>query len=577
MSAQPHSYRLARRDCDLDAFAALVEQPTDPADYPLAARITQGVPVYDASALVLGPQASAQQRAALRDELTDALIAGPGIVVLEGAVSRDAAQRVTQVFWRLIEAQRLQGAPAGDHFAKPGANDRIWNALEKLAACDAEAFIDYHRSDALAVACEAWLGPRYQLTEQVNAVNPGGEAQQPHRDYHMGFLADDEAEQFPRPVHSLSPLLTLQGAIAHCDMGVETGPTMYLPNSHKYEAGYLAWRRPEFIDYFAEHRVQLPLSIGDAVFFSPAIFHAAGHNRTPDVARIANLLQISSAFGRSTETVDRKRLVKAVYPALRARVAAGMTLDAAANVVAACAEGYAFPTNLDRDQPVDGLAPYTQADLMRRALSQDWPQARLWLELDALQQRRRSTLGALPKLERHNPTENSSDLDASSASQACDGDEAQLGLDEMLAEARAQITSLDPQQLAELLTKPANDDKPAIVIDIRDSAARARDGTIDGSAWVPLTRLQWRCRLGQEHSHPALKSYDQMVVVMCDEGYCSVLTALSLRRLGFSRVADLDGGMAAWLAAGLPVTDVTDLSEAADMAQARTRPEGVER
>jgi len=69
----------------------------------------------------------------------------------------------------------------------------VWNALGKLAVTDPEAFIDYHRSDAVAVACEAWLGPRYQLTEQVNVVNPGGEAQHPHRDYHMGFLTDDEA------------------------------------------------------------------------------------------------------------------------------------------------------------------------------------------------------------------------------------------------------------------------------------------------------------------------------------------------------------------------------------------------
>ena len=38
------------------------------------------------------------------------------------------------------------------------------------------------------------------------------------------------------------------------------------------------------------------------------------------------------------------------------------------NVVAACAEGYAFPTNLDRDQPVGGLAPQTQAELVWQAL-----------------------------------------------------------------------------------------------------------------------------------------------------------------------------------------------------------------
>ena len=280
MPPSRHAGFPSRHDCDIEAFAKLVEQPIDAAGYPLSGRITQGVPVYDAAWLAQGPSADTARRSELRDELAAALVDGPGIVVLEGAVPPEAVDRVSQVFWHLIAAQRAQGGPAGDHFAKPGANDRVWNALEKLALVDPDAFIDYHRSDAVAVVCEAWLGPRYQITEQVNVVNPGGEAQEPHRDYHMGFLTDDEAEQFPRHAHLLSPLLTLQGAIAHCDMGVETGPTLYLPHSHKYELGYLAWRRPEFIEYFDEHRVQLRMRTGDAVFFSPALFHAAGHNRT---------------------------------------------------------------------------------------------------------------------------------------------------------------------------------------------------------------------------------------------------------------------------------------------------------
>ena len=35
--------------------------------------------------------------------------------------------------------------------------------------------------------CEAWLGPNYQMTAQVNLVHPGGDFQQAHRDYHLGF------------------------------------------------------------------------------------------------------------------------------------------------------------------------------------------------------------------------------------------------------------------------------------------------------------------------------------------------------------------------------------------------------
>ncbi len=557
----------SRHECDLTAFAALVEQPIDPADYPLAVRITQGVPTYDAAPLAHGPTGDTGHRNLLRAELAAALVDGPGIVLLEGAVPPEAVDRASQVFWDLIAAQHAQGGLAGDHFAKPGANDRIWNALEKLAVADPDAFIDYHRSDGLAVACEAWLGPRYQLTEQVNVVNPGGEAQHPHRDYHMGFLTDDEAEQFPLQAHRLSPLLTLQGAIAHCDMGTETGPTMYLPHSHKYELGYLAWRRPEFIEYFSQHRVQLPLRTGDAVFFSPAMFHAAGHNRTIGVHRIANLLQISSAFGRATEAVDRARMVNAVYPTLRSRVSSGLDRAAAANVVAACAEGYAFPTNLDRDQPVDGLAPPSQADLMNRALDGDWTPEHLRQELDQHAERHRSAVGeddwylvaeaALTEdAARVEDAALAEDSERAGAATALVGgtigqtDRRRTTVNELLAEARSGLRRFTPSELAASLESAPD---PPLVIDIRDRDDRERTGMIPGSVSIPLLVLEWRCDPTSGHSHPAVQSLDQPLVTVCNEGYTSSFAAASLRRLGFERAADLEGGVEGWGASGRPL------------------------
>ena len=565
MNSGPNSAFGSRHDCDLEAFAALVEQPTDPADYPLATRITQGVPTYDAAPLAHGPTGDTEHRHALRAELAAALVDGPGIVLLEGAVPPEAVDRASQVFWDLIADQRAQGGLAGDHFAKPGANDRVWNALEKLAVADPDAFIDYHRSDAVAVACEAWLGPRYQLTEQVNVVNPGGEAQHPHRDYHMGFLTDGEAEQFPLQAHLLSPLLTLQGAIAHCDMGTETGPTMYLPHSHKYELGYLAWRRPEFIEYFSQHRVQLPLRTGDAVFFSPAMFHAAGHNRTAGAHRIANLLQISSAFGRATEAVDRVRMVNAVYPTLRSRVASGLDRASATNVVAACAEGYAFPTNLDRDQPVDGLAPPSQADLMNRALDEDWTPEQLRHELDLHGERHRSAVGEddwyrLADAVRAAGTRRAGAELLRAGTAPVGGGIGQPGrrgitVDEMLAEARDGIRRFTPAELADALetgTSQTPDDQP-LMIDIRDRDDRERTGMIPGSISIPLLVLEWRCDPASGATNPAVKSLDQRVVTVCNEGYTSSFAAASLKRLGFERAADLEGGVEGWAAAGLPL------------------------
>ncbi|MGP3970431.1 phytanoyl-CoA dioxygenase family protein [Streptomyces sp. 6N223] len=353
--------RLSEDDCVLDDLRALVETATDPGDYPGAAGVERNVLVYDGGRL---PGA---------DELVRALAEGPGIVVVRGAFPDESVvDRVTAAFEALIAEQRRAGARAGDHFGVPGANDRVWNALEKLASRDPEAFSDYYANETLALVSAAWLGPGYQVTSQVNVVNPGGAAQSAHRDYHLGFMANETAAKYPAHVHRLSRVLTLQGAVAHCDMPVESGPTMYLPHSQKYEPGYLAWRLPAFRAYFERNHVQLPLGKGDAVFFNPAVFHAAGANRSAGIRRMANLLQVSSAFGRAMETVDREAVVNAVYPVLARRKAEGVSREWLAAVIAASAEGYPFPTNLDRDPPVDGLAPPSQAELTGRALEEGW-------------------------------------------------------------------------------------------------------------------------------------------------------------------------------------------------------------
>ncbi|MFF2385900.1 phytanoyl-CoA dioxygenase family protein [Streptomyces sp. NPDC058108] len=384
--AGPRVWLSGERDCDLDAFRVLVAERTDPADYPGAVAIERNVPVYDSDRV-----RAAADPAAVRTEWVRALLDGPGIVVLRGAFADpDVVDRASAVFGALIERERSAGTARGDHFAKPGANDRVWSALDKTALHAPEVFADYYANDMLALVCEAWLGPGYQVTSQINVVNPGGAAQSVHRDYHLGFLSDERAARYPAHVHRLSPVLTLQGAVAHCDMPEESGPTLYLPHSQKYGPGYLAWRRPEFIAYFEEHHVQLPLAKGDAVFFNPALFHAAGHNRTTDVRRMANLLQISSAFGRAMETVDREAMVNALFPVLLRRRSEGAGEAWLRRVVAACAEGYPFPTDLDLDPPLAGLAPPSQADTVWRALTEKWSPGRLRRELRAGADRRRA-------------------------------------------------------------------------------------------------------------------------------------------------------------------------------------------
>jgi ectoine hydroxylase-related dioxygenase (phytanoyl-CoA dioxygenase family) len=380
-----------KEDCDLDAFRALVEQPIDMDDYPHCDCIEEGAVVY-------GERTPADNRRLwqspeLQAELGRALSLGPGVVVVRRAFDPAVIDRVSDIYFRLIDEEKLNAESSGDHFGTEGSNDRLWSALEKLALTSPDSFCDYYRNVVVEAVSLAWLGPQYQIISEINCVNPGSPAQVGHRDYHLGLPNFSQAAAFPIPAHRLSAALTLQVAIAHTDMPNETGPTLYLPHSHQFGPGFLAMNLPGFQAYFEAKCRQVALARGDVLVFNPAVMHAAGANSTPDVRRLIDLLQISSAFGRPVATVHRAGVLKAIYPTLRRRWADER--EAMETVVAAAAEGYPFPTNMERDRPgFHSRTPQSQADLVRRALAESWEISRLSSAVAELRERRRSSLDA---------------------------------------------------------------------------------------------------------------------------------------------------------------------------------------
>ena len=384
MTTTAHPSWLVDSDYDIDAFRELVTQKTDHADVPQAMTIERNIPIYDGESFH-DIARDAVRRRDLIGELAWTLGHGPGVFAVQrGLTEENRLSEATDIFNAIIAEQHAAGRAVGDHFAKPGSNDRVWNSHEKLAERAPDVFAAYYSADAIALGCEAWLGPHYQVSAQVNRVNPGGTAQSPHRDYHVGFYAPEEMERFPRHVHLMSQALTLQGAVAHTDMPLESGPTMLLPFSQLSHAGFIASLRDDFREVFHEFKVQLPMKAGDVAFFNPALFHGAGANLTSDFQRMNNLLQVSSAFGRTMETMNPDLTTLALYPHL-------LQMDderARENVIAAACEGYAFPTNLDKDPPIGGLAPASQADMVRTAVAERWPIERLRAELVARNERR---------------------------------------------------------------------------------------------------------------------------------------------------------------------------------------------
>lgn len=393
---------------DFSAFCKLCEQQSHADEYPLAQQISSNVPIYQGADLLTAVQQ--QQAQQYQREFAKVLDTGPGVLVIKNAYTDSAVlDEMDQVFEQLLTGQST--SPASDHFAKAGANGRVWNVFEKSAKENPRAFINYYKNPILALMAQAWLGPHYQMTAQLNIVYPGGTAQQPHRDYHLGFQENSEVNRYPIHIQKMSRYLTLQGGIAHTDMPVTTGPTQLLPFSQQFASGYLAWRDPQFIDYFGQHSIQLPLNRGDAIFFNPALFHAAGDNRSQHQPRSVNLLQISSAFSKPMETVDLYQLNQILYPELQQlfgktqhqeiknnerqntednnRTSPLALLQLEAILTASC-DSYSFPSNLDTDPPLGSMAPQTAKQLTYQALQQNWDKHAFQRALLQHQARRKS-------------------------------------------------------------------------------------------------------------------------------------------------------------------------------------------
>lgn len=369
----------------VDTLRAAIENPLGHSLIGLASSIEKGIPIYDCRSLV-DHLPVGEKRENLKLELSGIILHGSGAFVLKGAYDDTAVvDEATQLFLNIINQEKSTKESGADHFAKSGANDRVWNSLEKLCRASPEVFARYHGNQWIDLASQSWLGPAYQMTSQVNLVRPGGAAQEGHCDYHLGFMTKDQAQAYPPHVHAMSPRLTLQGAVAHCDMPIESGTTKLLPGSQNWPENYANFRNSEVRDIFEKKCIQLPLDKGDLLFFSPGLLHGAGENKTANVDRMANLLQVSSAFGQAMESINRDVMCRMLYPILAEE---NQSIAERNCVIASAAEGYSFPTNLDTDPPVGGLAPKTQQSLLREALDEGWNEEKFNTELDKQEFRR---------------------------------------------------------------------------------------------------------------------------------------------------------------------------------------------
>ena len=124
-----------------------------------------------------------------------------------------------------------------------------------------------------------------------------------------------------------------------------------------------------------------------------------------------------------------------------------------------------------------------------------------------------------------------------------------MGVDGVLAAARAGVPRLSPAQTLAALRRGA------LVVDTRTAAQRREQGELPGALVIDRTVLEWRLDPTSDSRIPEATDPDLQVVVVCRQGYSSSLAAASLRAVGLRRATDLDGGVEAWIAAGLPLDD----------------------
>jgi len=125
-------------------------------------------------------------------------------------------------------------------------------------------------------------------------------------------------------------------------------------------------------------------------------------------------------------------------------------------------------------------------------------------------------------------------------------------IDDVLTAARACLRRLDPWATADALAAGP------LLVDIRPLEVRRRDGEIPGALIVDRNVLEWRLDPASPDRLPVVRGHDQTIIIFCTEGYASSLAAAGLQEVGLVNATDLDGGFAAWAAAGLPVHHFRD-------------------
>lgn len=120
---------------------------------------------------------------------------------------------------------------------------------------------------------------------------------------------------------------------------------------------------------------------------------------------------------------------------------------------------------------------------------------------------------------------------------------------EMVKDAKEGAESLSPEKVQTELQKGN-----IVLIDLRESEELKQSGKINGSVHAPRGMLEFYADATLPYyKHEFNKT--KRIILYCASGGRSALAIKTLHEMGYTNVAQMEGGFKAWKAAGLPVSE----------------------
>ncbi len=117
-------------------------------------------------------------------------------------------------------------------------------------------------------------------------------------------------------------------------------------------------------------------------------------------------------------------------------------------------------------------------------------------------------------------------------------------------EAMAEVEGISAEEVQQRMQQDTN----ALLVDVRDAADIPSTGMVPGGLNISLGMLPVKAdlELPEQLREPGLQDRSRQIVTTCQLGPNAARGAKLLQDMGFTNVAYMEGGMAAWEAAGLP-------------------------